>query len=98
MGTNHRTGFFFTLFHELFLSSILQEIIDNAGHGPLEDADGYKVRHFANVDAKKAEKDGETAELRHLFRASEHSEECFSFSFNLEVSHKVFILTVHFST
>ena len=64
----------------------IQEIIDNAGHGPLEDADGYKVRHFVNVDAKNAKQDGDVAEIRRLFRASEHPEECFSFSFNLEVS------------
>ena len=88
MGTNHRTGIFLFIetLEKLIFRTFIQEIIDNGGHGPLEDADGYKVRHFVNVDAKNAKQDGDVAEIRGLFRASEHPEECFSFSFNLEVS------------
>ena len=51
----------------------------------MEDSDGFKIRYFVNVDAKDAEEDGMTAELRHLFRANDHPKECFSFMFNLEV-------------
>ena len=64
-----------------------QDIIDNGGHGPMEDEDGNKVRYFVNVDAVNAQVIDATASLKSpLWQAAEHDKECFSFSFNLENS------------
>lgn len=64
-----------------------QDIIDNAGHGPLEDSDGTKIHYFMNVDAKTAGGNaGSTAVLQsYLITAADMPRFCFTFSYTMEV-------------